>query len=53
MSQLNLFPPPGSQTQPLPPEVHIQIRKLLAELLAAVLAATSAEPSNREGENDE
>jgi hypothetical protein len=52
MSQLNLFPPPGALTQPLPPEVQMQVRQLLAELLAA-LAVTSAEPANREGEYDE
>ena len=52
MSQMHLFPPPGTPTQPLPPEAQIQVRQLLAELLAAVLATAAAEPTSREGEHD-
>jgi len=53
MSQMNLFPPPGALTQPLPLEVQMQLQQLLAELLAAVLVAATAEPTRREGEHDE
>jgi hypothetical protein len=53
MPQLNLFPPPGAMTQPLPHEVQTQVRQLLAELLAAVLVTTAENPSNREGKNHE
>jgi hypothetical protein len=53
MAQMNLFPPPGAPTQPLPPEVQMQIRQLLAELLVVVLATTPEKPTSREGNNHE
>ena len=53
MPQMNLFPPPGALTQPLPHEIQMQIRQLLADLLAAVLATTTEKPTNREGNNHE
>ncbi len=53
MPQLNLFPPPGALTQPLPHEIQMQIRELLAELLAAVFAPAAEKPTGREGNNYE
>jgi hypothetical protein len=52
MKQLNLFPPPGTLTQPLPDDIRTHARQLLAELLATVLE-TAAESISREGESYE
>ena len=52
MKQKNLFPQPGAVTQPLPNEIQVQVRQLLAQLLVAVPEA-AVEPNRREGEDDE
>ena len=53
MKQLNLFPPPGALTQPLPDDLRVQARHLLAELLVAVLGTAAEEPIRSDGESHE
>ena len=52
MKQRNLFPPSGAVTQPLPNEIQVQVRQLLAQLLVAVPEAVE-QLDRREGEDDE
>ena len=41
MQQMNLFPPLGTPTQPLPEDVLTAARQQLAELIAQVLKTAS------------
>jgi hypothetical protein len=53
MTQLSLFPPPGAIKEPLPNEVLLVARELLAELLVVVVENTIAQEPIGMGGTDE
>jgi hypothetical protein len=53
MMQLTLFPPQGALAKPLPDEVLVATRSLLAELLAVVVEKETQEEPKAEGGADE
>ena len=54
MEQFRLFPPSGVITRPLPHEALREARRLLAELLAAIVEESSTPaPSSQGGAADE
>jgi len=53
MPQLHLFPPPASPGKPLSNKVRREAQDLLAELLIAVIAASTEKGQSREEDGHE
>jgi hypothetical protein len=53
MEQFRLFPPSGVITRPLPHEALREARRLLAELLAAIVEPSTPAASSQGGDADE
>ncbi len=52
MIQLHLFPPPAAPDKPLPDEVRGEARDFVADLLIAVIVASTEKHRSREGDSN-